>query len=74
MISGFIAVLLKRFFDKPVALHIHGGDLNIYKSSSIIYKKVFNKTISDSDIIIVNSNDIKNKVQKLLEFYVAIYL
>lgn len=65
MISGFIAVLLKRFFDKPVALHIHGGDLNIYKSSSIIYKKVYNKTISDSDIIIVNSNDIKNKVQKL---------
>ena len=58
MISGFIAVLLKRFFDKPVALHIHGGDLNIYKSSSIIYKKVYNKTISDSDIIIVNSKGI----------------
>ena len=65
MISGFIAVLLKRFFNIPVALHIHGGDLNIYNSSSILYRKVYNNTISNSDIIVVNSNDIKNKVLKL---------
>ena len=65
MISGFIAVLLKRFFNIPVALHIHGGDLNIYNSSSILYRKVYNNTISNSDLIVVNSNDIKNKVLKL---------
>ena len=65
MISGFITVLLKRFFNIPVALHIHGGDLNIYNSSSILYRKVYNNTISNSDIIVVNSNDIKNKVLKL---------
>ena len=65
MASGFVSVLIKRFFNISVALHIHGGDLNLYKSSSKIYKKIYDVTIANSDIIIVNSNDIKKKVLKL---------
>ncbi len=65
MISGYTAILLKRLFHLPVVLHIHGGDLNLYSTSSNLYKNIYNKTISESDKIIVNSNDIKNKVLNL---------
>ena len=65
MISGYTAILLKRLFHLPVVLHIHGGDLNLYSTSSNLYKNIYNKTISESDKIIVNSNDIKSKVLNL---------
>jgi len=62
MISGYAAIILKRLFNLPVVLHIHGGDLNLYSTSSKLYKNIYNSTISESDQIIVNSNDIKSKV------------
>ena len=65
MPSGFVSVLIKRFFNIPVAIHIHGGDLNLYKSSNMIYKKIYDHTISNSDIVIVNSNNIKRKLLEL---------
>lgn len=65
MISGYAAIILKRLFHLPVVLHIHGGDLNLYSSSSKLYKNIYNSTISESDQIIVNSNDIKSKVLNL---------
>ena len=65
MPSGFVSVLMKRFFNIPVAIHIHGGDLNLYKSSNMIYKKIYDHTISNSDIVIVNSNNIKRKLLEL---------
>ena len=65
MPSGFVSVFIKRFFNIPVAIHIHGGDLNLYKSSNMIYKKIYDFTISNSDIIIVNRNNIKRKLLKL---------
>jgi len=65
MLSGYSAILLKRLFHKPVVLHIHGGDLNIYSSSSYLYKNIYDITVSESDKIIVNSNDIKNKLLNL---------
>ena len=64
MPSGFVSVLIKRFFNIPVAIHIHGGDLNLYKSSNMIYKKIYDHAISNSDIVIVNSNNIKRKHDK----------
>jgi len=65
MPSGFVSVLIKRFFNIPVAIYIHGGDLNLYKSSNMIYKKIYDHTISNSDIVIVNSNNIKRKLLEL---------
>ena len=65
MPSGFVSVFIKRFFNIPVAIHIHGGDLNLYKSSNMIYKKIYDFTISNSDIVIVNSNNIKRKLLEL---------
>ena len=65
MLSGYSAILLKRLFHIPVVLHIHGGDLNIYSSSSYLYKNIYDTTVSESDKIIVNSNDIKNKLLDL---------
>jgi len=65
MLSGYSAILLKRLFHIPVVLHIHGGDLNIYSSSSYLYKNIYDATVSESDKIIVNSNDIKNKLLSL---------
>jgi len=65
MLSGYSAILLKRLFHIPVVLHIHGGDLNIYNSSSYLYKNIYDATVSESDKIIVNSNDIKNKLLSL---------
>ena len=65
MPSGFVSVLIKRFLNIPVAIHIHGGDLNLYKSSNIIYKKIYDHTISNSDVVIVNSNNIKRKLLEL---------
>ena len=65
MLSGYSAILLKRLFHIPVVLHIHGGDLNIYSSSSYLYKNIYDTTVSESDKIIVNSNDIKNKLLSL---------
>ena len=65
MPSGFVSVLIKRFFNIPVAIHVHGGDLNLYKSSNMIYKKIYDHTISNSDIVIVNSNNIKRKLLEL---------
>jgi len=65
MPSGFVSVLIKRFFNIPVAIHIHGGDLNLYKSSNILYKKIYDHTISNSDVVIVNSNNIKRKLLEL---------
>jgi len=65
MLSGYSAILLKRLFHIPVVLHIHGGDLNIYNSSSYLYKNIYDTTVSESDKIIVNSNDIKNKLLSL---------
>ena len=65
MPSGFVSVLIKRFFNIPVAIHIHGGDLNLYKSSNMIYKKIYDHTISNSDTVIVNSNNIKRKLLEL---------
>jgi len=60
--SGFSAIILKSIFKIPVILYIHGGDLNLYPSASPYYQKIYNYTINRSDIIIVNSNDIKNKL------------
>ena len=65
MPSGFVSVLIKRFFNIPVAIHIHGGDLNLYKSSNMMYKKIYDHTISNSDTVIVNSNNIKRKLLEL---------
>jgi len=65
MLSGYSAIILKRLFNIPVVLHIHGGDLNIYSSSSYLYKNIYDATVSESDKIIVNSNDIKNKLLSL---------
>ena len=65
MPSGFVSVLIKRFLNIPVAIHIHGGDLNLYKSSNILYKKIYDHTISNSDVVIVNSNNIKRKLLEL---------
>ena len=62
MISGFIAVIFKKIFDIPVLLHIHGGDLNIFKFSSFLYKKIYNYTVTNSDYVIVNSKDIELKL------------
>jgi len=60
--SGFSASILKSIFKIPVILYIHGGDLNLYPSASPYYQKIYDYTINRSDIIIVNSNDIKNKL------------
>jgi len=62
MFSGFSAVIIKRFSKIPVILFIHGGDLNLYNSSSALYRKIYDFTVLHSDRVIVNSLDIKNKL------------
>ena len=62
MISGFVAVIIKKIFHIPVILHVHGGDLNIYPSSNIIYKKIYEFTIKNCDFIFANSTDVKVKI------------
>jgi len=67
MLSGFFATLLKRLFKIPVVLHIHGGDLNLFKSSTALYRKIYKSTIYNSDFIIVNSLNIKNELLALIK-------
>jgi len=62
ILSGFSATLLKSVFKIPVILYVHGGDLNLYPTSSFIYKIIYDFTLEQSNIVIVNSNDIKNKL------------
>ena len=62
ILSGFSVAVIKSFFKIPVVLYIHGGDLNLYQSSSAFYRKIYDFSVYSSDIVIVNSNDIKEKL------------
>ena len=62
ILSGFSATIIKSVFKIPVVLYIHGGDLNLYPSSSSFYQMIYDFTVKHSDIIIVNSNDVKEKL------------
>jgi len=62
ILSGFSATIIKYIVKIPVVLYIHGGDLNLYPFSSKLYRKVYDFTIRNSNIVIVNSQDIKKKL------------
>ena len=63
--SGFAAVIIKKFNDIPIFLHIHGGDLKRYEISGKFYKTIYNYTVLRSNLIIANSRNIKNRLIKL---------
>lgn len=65
--SGFAAALIKKVYDIPVFLHIHGGDLNRYETSGKYYKKIYNYSVLNSDLIIANSKNIKDKLIELVK-------
>jgi len=68
LLSGFIGVLIKNIYKKKVVTYVHGGDLNKYPQSSIFYKKLFVFTVKHTDHFIVNSVDIKNKLNNYFHF------
>ena len=65
IISGFVGVIFKKLFKKKLIIHIHGGDVNQFSSKNSIYKFLYYFTLKHSDIVISNSNDIKNKLNKI---------
>ena len=68
LLSGFIGSLLKKLFKKSVVTYIHGGDLNLYQKSSLLYKKIFCFTVNQTDQFIVNSKDLYNKLIKYFNY------
>jgi len=64
IISGFIGAIFKKLLKKRLLTHIHGGDVNLYASKGTVYKILFDFTLKQSDVVIANSNDIRDKLIK----------
>ena len=64
IISGFIGAIFKKLLKKRLLTHIHGGDVNLYASKGTVYKILCDFTLKQSDVVIANSNDIRDKLIK----------
>jgi glycosyltransferase involved in cell wall biosynthesis len=62
--DGFAAVLLGRYFGKPVTVTAHGSDINLFKTFPVI-RKLLRFTLNRADRVIAVSQALKNSIVDL---------